>query len=275
MKGTLTGKTAWVTGSSRGIGRVIAGHLASMGAHIVIHGTSSHSTRAFGEAESLQAVADEIELEQGVAVLPVTGDLADDAVVQDAVKRIRERFGRIDVLVNCAGGDIGAEGTLSSTGGKPIGNDPIHMSVADIRSVVDRNLMTCILVCRAVAPEMIERREGVIVNIGSIAGLAGNTHGAVYATAKAAVHEYTRCLADMLRPYDVRVNAVAPGLIITPRIEATRPIDHARRVTGGALDRYGWPIEVARTVAFLVADTSAYVTGQVIRVDGGRQLWPA
>jgi 3-oxoacyl-[acyl-carrier protein] reductase len=271
----LQDKVAWVTGSSRGIGRVIASHLASLGARVAVHGTSPYSTRAFDEADSLEAVAKTIAQESGVDMMSVHGDLTDAAVVKEAAAEIRRRFGRIDVLVNCAGGDIGVRGVTGPNGGKAQGNDAVHISLDDLRTILDRNLMTCILVCREVAPEMLERRSGCIVNIGSIAGLVGNESEAIYSTAKAAVHEYSRCLAALLRPYDVRVNVIAPGTIVTPRIEATRPIDQNLRVMGGTLDRYGWPIEVARAVAFLVTDESSYTTGQVLRVDGGLQLWPA
>ena len=271
----LEGKVAWVTGSSRGIGRAIASHLAGLGANVAVHGTTPYSTRAFDEAESLEEVADLIANQHNAETFAVFGDLSDHAVVSQAVAAIRERFGAIHILVNCAGGDIGAQGPTGENGGKPIHNDAIDISLDDIHAVLDRNLMTCILACREVAPEMVQRSSGWIVNIGSIAGLEGRPVQAIYSTAKAAVHAFSRSLAAQLRPHNIHVNVIAPGAVVTPRFLASRPVDADRMRKDGSLERYGWPEEIAQAVAFLVTNESSYITGQVLRVDGGRQLWTA
>lgn len=271
----LAGKVAWVTGSSRGIGREIGEHLAGCGAKVVFHASSEHSAQQLGAADTLTVLAQKIAAQYNVDTLAVCGDLTQSATVSALVEQIHARFGRIDILVNNAGGDIGSKGVQAAKAGKPEHNDAVFISEEDLRTVLDRNLMTCILASRAVAPEMIGHRQGWIVNLGSIAGLAGNTESAIYATAKAAVHEYTRCLAAMLRPHGVYANAIAPGNTLTERFQASRTLDPDKMATDGSLDRYGLPQEIAKAVEFLVSDASSYITGQIIRVDGGQQLWPA
>ncbi len=271
----LEDKVAWVTGSSRGIGRVIADHLAGLGAKVAVHGTTPTSTRAFNEADSLEAVAKTIAAAHGGVVLPVSGDLTDAAIVKQVVDQIRQEFGQIDILINCAGGDIGAKGTMGENAGKPLVNDAIYVSLEDVRVIFDRNIMTCILCCREVVPEMIERKAGWVVNLGSVSGLGGHPNEAIYASAKAAVHEYTRCLAAFVKQYNVRANAIAPGLTVVPRILSQGRAEGVAKMTDGTLNRPGYPVEIAHTVEFLVTDDSSYMTGQVLRVDGGNQLWPA
>jgi 3-oxoacyl-[acyl-carrier protein] reductase len=271
----LSGQVAWVTGSSRGLGRVMATHLGRLGAAVVVHGTTRTSARAFGEAESLDQVARDVAGETGGRVLAVAADLAREDEVRTAVERIRRELGRIDVLVANAGGDIGPGGATAPGGGRPAKNDAVHIAIEDLRAVLDRNLLSCILVCREVAPEMMNRRSGRIVTLGSVAGLSGRAEGAIYATAKAAVHEYTRCLAAQLRPYNVAVNCVAPGGTLTARFLATGQAKDAILERGETLEGYGRPEDIARAVEYFVTDPGRHVTGQVLRVDGGDQLWPA
>ena len=271
----LEGKVAWVTGSSRGIGRVVASHLADLGAKVAVHGTTPTSTRAFNEANSLEGVAQEISESSGSEIIAVHGDLTDPATVASNHQEIVDKLGPVDILINNAGGDIGSTGTSGPNAGKPIVNDAIEASLEDIRTIIDRNLTTCILVCKAAVPGMMERNQGWVVTIGSIAGLAGHRSEVAYGTAKAAVHEYTKCLAAQMRPYGVYANVIAPGEIITPRFVASRPTNDDRKVTEGPLTRYGWPMEVAKAVEFFVTADSSYVSGQVLRVDGGAQLFPA
>ncbi|MGI9537301.1 MAG: SDR family NAD(P)-dependent oxidoreductase [Desulfocapsaceae bacterium] len=272
---SLNDRVAWITGSSRGIGKAIAEHFASRGAKVVIHGSRLDSPSVFGEGESLAANAEDIEKEYGVSCIAVTGDLTDYTIVQNIVTEIDEKIGPIDILVNCAGGDIGTKGVQAELAGKPEGNNALSISVEDINIVMDRNFLTCVLCCKAVVPGMMKRKYGKVVNIGSIAALTGISGSTIYASAKAAVHEYSRCLAVQLRPYDITVNVVAPGDTVTERFLASRKTENARKVQSGTLDRYGWPMEIAAAVEFLSSDASSFVSGEVIRVDGGSQCWPS
>lgn len=272
---TLNDRVAWITGSSRGIGKAIAEHFASKGAKVVIHGSRPDSPSVFGEGESLAASAEDIERRYGIPCIAVTGDLTDFTVVQNIVSEIDTNIGQIDILVNCAGGDIGTKGVEAELAGKPAGNNALSISLEDIKTVMDRNFLTCVLCCKAVVPEMMKRKYGKVVNIGSIAALTGIAGSTIYASAKAAVHEYSRCLAVELRPYDITVNVVAPGDTVTERFLASRVTEDERKVQSGTLDRYGWPGEIAAAVEFLASDASSFISGQVIRVDGGSQCWPS
>jgi 3-oxoacyl-[acyl-carrier protein] reductase len=266
---------AWVTGSSRGLGRVMATRLCSLGARVALHGTRFDSPRSFAEGDTMDQVAQDIAAEAKGEALAVWGDVTDEAEVKRMANRIREALGPIDVLLANAGGDIGAGGTGVGRGGRPGPDDAVGIPLPDIRAVLDRNLLSCILCCREVAPEMMKRKSGRIITIGSIGGLFGRDDGVIYSVAKAGVHEYTRCLAVQLRPYNVPVNCVAPGGTVTNRFLVIHDIEQDKLVEEGTLVRYGRPHEVASVVAFLASEEGRFISGQVIRVDGGSQCWPA
>ena len=271
----LAGKVAWVTGSSRGLGRVLATTLCRLGAAVALHGTRFDSPRSFGEGESMEQVACDVAAAAGGTAVPIWGDVTDEAEVKRMADAVRGRFGRIDILVTNAGGDIGAAGTGVGRGGRPSPDDCIGIPLADIRAVIDRNLLSTILCCREVAPEMMARKHGRIITIGSIAGTFGRDDGAIYSVAKAGVHEYTRCLAVQLRPHNVPVNCIAPGGTVTNRFLVIHDIEQEKLVEEGTLIRYGRSHEVAAAVAFLASEGGRFISGQVIRVDGGSQCWPA
>ena len=271
----LAGHTAWVTGSSRGIGQAIAWRLAAAGAAVAVHGSSPESSAVFGEGDSLAAVAQRIGDDTGASTCWVAADLTDPQATQDALAQIEAALGPVDILVHAAGGDIGAAGVRAPNAGKvQVGNDALNIGDEDIRVIWERNFLTCVNACKAAVPGMIERGQGWVVTIGSISGLGGTDSGVIYSSAKAAVHEYTRCLAAQLRPFGIQANCVAPGDILSQRFQASRPVS-PERLADKALTRYGVLDDIASVVEFLVTPASSYITGQIIRVDGGKQLWPA
>jgi len=266
MDAPLAGRTAFVTGSGRGLGRAVADRLASDGADIAIHDRDPGQPARYGEAGSLGEVAQAIS-RHGTRVATVTGDIGDPAAVAAMHDAVTRELGQVDILVNCAGGDIGA------AGGKPDPNTALDVSLEDIRAETNNNLIGTILVTQAFVRPMRDRNAGSVVNIASAAAHAASTE-VIYSTLKAAVVHYTRCLALELRPHGVRVNAVSPGPTKTARFQATRTTDPAMMETDDSLIRYADPEEIADAVAFLAGPRSKFIHGQVLRVDGGLTLFP-
>jgi NAD(P)-dependent dehydrogenase (short-subunit alcohol dehydrogenase family) len=265
---TLAGRVALVTGSGRGLGRVIAQHLGQLGAALAIHDLAETSPSDYGEAATLSESAQRLLAPSGQGIA-VTGDITDETAIQRIIETVQSRLGPISILVNCAGGDIGARGT------KPSPNAATAFNLDDVRAVIDRNLLGTMLMCRAVAPGMAERKHGTVINIASIAAHYGASSEVAYACAKAAVVHYTRCLAAEVREAGVRVNCVSPGPAKTARFLATRKYDTEMMQEGPSLRRYATAAEVADAVAFLAGDQARFVSGQVLRVDGAAGLYAA
>ena len=234
---SLKGKTALVTGGSRGIGAAIVRELARAGAEVVVGYRSGGS-----EAES---IAGEIG---GRAVQ------ADVASADDA-KRIVQEAGDVDLLVNNAG--ITRDGVLA------------RMTDDDWRSVLETNLSSVFYTCRAVSRGMMKRRAGSIVNLSSIVGLHGNWGQTNYAASKGGIVAFTKSLAQELGSRGVRANVVAPGYIKTQLTDAI-PDEAQQQMLGlTPLGRFGDPEDVARAVRFLCSDDAAFITGEVLVVGGG------
>lgn len=261
------GAVALVTGSGRGLGRMIVETLLAGGANVALHDIDEAAPAAFGESESLTALAGELSARGPGKVVAVTGDISKPDQVDALVTRVESTLGPVDILVNCAGGDIAAKG------GKPNPNDALNISLEDAHAVMDRNFFGTMLMCRRVVPGMAERKKGAVINFGSLNGHLGVSPEVVYGCTKAAILHYTRCLALEMRPHGVRVNAVSPGPTTTARFLATRQTD-ASMIDNVSLERYAKPAEIANAVAFLASSQSGFVSGQVLRVDGGVTLFP-
>ncbi len=243
----LAGKVALVTGAARGIGRAIAWELAAQGALVAVNYRES--------ANAANDLAAEIEARLHGQAAAIQADVSVAADVDRLVSAVIERFGRLDILVNNAG----------ITRDKLV----LRMTDDDWDTVMDTNLRGAFLCSRAVLRGMVRQRWGRIINISSVSGLAGNAGQANYAAAKAGLIGLTRTIAREVASRAITANVVAPGFITT---EIWNGVSEEARMTflsNVPLGRPGAPEEVAGVVAFLASERSAYITGQVIAVDGG------
>jgi 3-oxoacyl-[acyl-carrier protein] reductase len=234
---SLEGKTALVTGASRGIGRAIAAELAAAGASVVVGYRSGQ--------EEAEALATEI----GARAIQADVSSADDA------RRLVEEAGDLDILVNNAG--LTRDGLLA------------RMSDDDWRTVLDTNLSSVFYTCRAVTRPMMKKRAGSIVNISSIVGVHGNWGQTNYAASKAGIIGFTKSLARELGSRNVRANVVAPGYVKTQLTDVLPEEATEAMLTNTPLGRLGEPEDIAGAVRFLCSDAASFITGEVLLVDGG------
>ncbi len=242
----LKGKTAVVTGSSRGIGKAIALKLADLGANIVLNSTPA--------SDAIDAVEKEIR-EKGVKALTIKCNVGCFKEVQEMFETISKNFDSIDILVNNAG--ITKDNLL------------IRMSEEDWNEVIDTNLKSVFNCAKAAAKYMIKQKSGKIINISSVSGLVGAPGQANYSSAKAGMIGFTKAAAKELASRGITVNAVAPGFIesrMTDKLSDALKEEYMRNIP---LKRFGTPDDVANLTAFLASDKSNYLTGQVIHIDGG------
>jgi len=245
VSGRLEGRVAVVTGGARGIGRSVCERLSAEGARIVAVDRS---------AEALDAFVLELTGRGGEA-LALVADIANAAEVDALAAKTLEAFGRVDILINNAG--ITRDGLL------------LRMSEEDWDAVLDVNLKGAFLCTRAFTRPMMKQRWGRVVNVSSVIGLVGNAGQVNYAASKAGVLGLTKSVAKELASRHITVNAVAPGFIETAMTQALDEKVRGALQAQIPLGRLGSPEDVAHAVAFLCSEDAAYITGQVITVDGG------
>jgi 3-oxoacyl-[acyl-carrier protein] reductase len=242
----LQGKTALITGASRGIGRAIASKFAAEGADVVLtHLASDVQGQAL--AEELRALGGKVRVHRS--------DAANFADVASLVQEVVREFGRLDVLVNNAG--ITIDGLL------------LRMDEQSWDEVLRVNLKSCFNTVRAATSTFLKQRSGAIINISSVVGIKGNAGQANYAASKAGIIGFTKSVALELGSRNIRVNAIAPGLIETDMTQGLTETVKKDWERGIPLRRMGLPEDVANCALFLASEASSYITGQVIQVDGG------
>lgn len=244
--GLLTGKTALVTGATRGIGRAIAMKFASEGADVAFTYRSQH--------EAAEALVAEIEA-MGTKAKAYASDASSYEDAHKVVEDVKETFGRIDILVNNAG--ITRDGLM------------MRMDEKQWDEVIDNNLKSAYNFIHACTPVMARQRGGSIISMSSVVGIAGNAGQCNYAASKAGLIGLTKSIAKEMGPRGIRANCIAPGFIQTDMTDAL-PEKMREEITAGIpLRRTGMPEEVAQTALYLASDMSSYVTGQVINCCGG------
>ena len=242
----LTGRVALVTGSTRGIGRAIAGTLAAAGARVAV--TGRDQARA-------DAVALEIAAQTGVDVRGYACDVSETAQAIALVEAVERDFGQLDILVNNAG--LTRDNLL------------IRLKDDDWDAVINANLRGAFATCRAASRGMMKRRWGRIINVASVVGIIGNKGQANYAASKAGLIGMTKSIAKELASRTILANVVAPGFIETDMTAAMTPEARSALGAGIPLERLGTAEDIAGMVAVLASDLTSYVTGQVFVVDGG------
>jgi len=263
----LKGKVAVVTGGGRGLGRAYVLHLASLGADVVINDINLNAAAEYNEQLNAPTVMAEVEALGGRA-LGIEADVANKDAVDGMFEEVLGAFGRVDILVNNAGGALKT----------PPNHSAAEADMDHYQYIMDLNLTGTILCCQAASRPMRAQRSGKIVNVSSQAGLwSGHTGGGMaYKVAKAGIAHYTRVLAAELGPYNINVNAIAPGWILSSRaIAGGRDSEETRNrlLQQVPLGRLGLPEDCAKVVEFLVTDLSDYVTGQCLPVCGGYVAW--
>lgn len=239
-------KTALVTGASRGIGRAIALALAKEGYAVAVNYA--------GSREAAEAVRDEITAAGGQAFI-LQGDVSSAEDVDRIFKTVKEEFGFLDVLVNNAG--ITRDSLL------------VRMKENQWDEVIDTDLKSNFLTVKAAGAMMMRRKKGAIINIASVSGIIGNMGQLNYSAAKAGVIGLTKTAARELAPRGIRVNAVAPGFTLTDMTDKIPEDVKNGMLHTIPLGRFGQAEEIAKAVAFLASDNASYITGQVLKVDGG------
>ena len=242
----LDGKTALVTGASRGIGRAVALALAAAGARVAINYA--------GNVKAAEEVKAAVEAAGGTAIL-CQADVADSAAVEAMVADVVKEFGAIDILVNNAG--ITRDTLL------------MRMKDEDFAKVLDTNLKGVFYCTKAVSKLMMKKRSGRIVNMASVVGLVGNAGQTNYAAAKAGVIGFSKSAAKELASRGITVNVVAPGFIGTDMTADLPETVKEKALADIPLGKMGEPEDVANAVLFLASDQASYITGQVVNVDGG------